>query len=180
MSQVSGDITKVEFGPCRVTFGGSDLGYFRGGVTFSYEVTWLDIKVDQHSAIIDTKVQQEAASVIVPIVQTAIDSLYAVFPTGTRVADSTKRKMEFGGKQVTKAGNAAQLILTPCTDGSGTIDTDSNNLITIHKAMARANYSKAYTIDDIRVIEVEFVALADDTKDAGNELFVLGDSTASA
>lgn len=182
MATMSGDVGNMEFGPCQITFNSVDLGYTQGGVTVEYTQTFLDVTVDQSTMIADKRLQEERVMATVPMAETAIDSLisasHSVFPAGTRTADSTKRKIEVGGASVS-VSDAKQLIITPLSDGAGTLSTDDNEKVTIHKAFPQIQWSKQYDLGEVRVITVEFHGLLDSTKSAGNQLFTIGDTTAT-
>ena len=178
MSTVSITSTDVEFGSCQVTFGGVDLGSFKGGVTFHYGYTVTKSKPDQLSAPNTAWITVEEATVKVPILETDATSLQYVMPAGTYVLDGSKEKISVGGTQLV-SGDFQQLIITPTTDGSATISTDANTKVTIHKALCMGPIDKTYNMEGERVITVEFHAFADTTKSAGNQLFTLGDTTAA-
>jgi len=179
MSQIQGDRLNFEYGPCQVTFKGVDLGFFKGGVKVDHTVNWKDIEVDQSTLLVDNKVQSERIVISVPMAETKLSKLADLLVTGSKTVDGQKVKVEFGGKQVSVA-DAGELVLTPCADGAGTLSEDANEKITVHKAFPRPQFSKSYSLDDIRVVPVEFHGLMDDTKEAGKQLFVLGDVSAAA
>ncbi len=181
MSTMTGTAGNIEFGPCQVTFNAVDLGFFKGGVVFRYDITWYDITADQSSMLLDQKVVDERAVLTVPMMETDLASVRYLLATGTYTLDSglTKKKIEVGGKQVASS-QAYQVIVTPTTDGSGTLGTDNNQKLTIYKGMPHIQYTKTYNRQGERIVNVEFHALADTTKGAGKQLFLLGDSTATA
>ncbi len=181
MSGMTGTAGNIEYGPCQVTYNAVDLGYFDGGVTAVYNVEWLDIEVDQIASPIDAKVKKETMVVTVPMVETDLTTLNNVLKTGTYTLDGggVKKKIEVGGKQVSSS-DWKQLIIVPISDGSGTLTSNDNEKVTIYKAVPKIQYSKKYDRDGKRIIPVEFHAIADTTKAAGKQLFLLGDSTATA
>jgi len=183
MTVITGTPSNIEFGPCQVTFNAVDLGFFKGGVVFNYSVTFYDIRVDQSTMPVETRVSQESAMATVPMAETDLATLSTVMVTGTYVLDSggAKKKISFGGKQISVADNGAELIITPISDGSGTLTTDDNEIITIYSAIAKMpSFEKTYNLDGERVVPVEFHAFRDSTKDAGEQFFLMGDSTATA
>lgn len=181
MSLMTGTASNIEFGPCQVTYNAVDLGYFKGGVVFKYEVGWLDIEADQSSMIIDSKVISERAVLTVPMLETDLTTLNNILITGTYTLDGagSKKKIEVGGKQPASSA-FYQVVVTPISDGSGTLDTDANKKITIYKAVPKPQLGKKYDRAGEKVVPVEFHAVKDTTKDAGKQLFLLGDSTATA
>lgn len=181
MSEMTGDVANIQFGPCQVTFGAQDLGYFSGGVEFVAGAEYMDIEVDQSSMPQEGRLIKETAMATVPMAETNLDMLRHVMPQGTYVLDTgaVKEKISVGGKQIS-SGDYKELIITPISDGSGTLTTDDNEKVTIHKALAKIQFKKAYNRDGIRVVPVEFHAYEDHSQAANERLYLLGDSTASA
>ncbi len=166
----------------QVTVGGTDVGGVIGGVTFTYTVGIQPVRVDQSSMIRKHFLTQEDAQVVIPMSQYSFDNLQLAFPTGTYVLDSggIKKKISVGGAQIDYDSDYKEIIITPVTGGSGTLDTDTNLKITIYKAIAVSNQEIGFTKDGVRMIAVTFEARVDTTKSAGAQLFLLGDSTAAA
>jgi len=181
MALVDGDSANIEYGPCQVTYNSVDLGFFKGGVSVTYTVEYVDFEVDQSSMLVDSRVKSERLVATVPMVETDLATLTTVMPTGTYTLDSggVKKKIEFGGTQISSS-NLLELVITPVSDGSGTISTDANEKITIYKTRPTPQFSKVYNRDGERVIPVEFHAYRDSSKTAGKQLYILGDSTATA
>lgn len=185
MSEMTGTAANIEFGPCQVLFKEQDLGYFKGGVEFAAGAEFIDIEVDQSSMLQESRVVKETAMVTVPMAETNLAMLQHVMANGTYLIDEgvdpapDKEKISVGGKQLSDDSYGA-LVITPIVDGSGTLSDDPNEKITIHKALPKIQFKKAYTRDGVRVVPVEFHAYEDHTKPAGERLFVLGDTTATA
>jgi hypothetical protein len=175
---MANDVANIEFGPCQVTFDGNVLGFFKGGVALNYTVGWYDIEADQSSMIIDSKVQNERCVVTVPMMESELAMLQLIAKTGTYTLNGTKKKIEFGGKQISSS-DFKQLVITPMSDGAMTLSTDDNEKVTVHKCIPKLNLSKQYNRTSERIISVEFHAIRDSTKSAGNQLFTLGDTTAT-
>lgn len=178
MALIDGDSANIEFGPCQVTFNAVDLGFFKGGVTAVYTVEYVDFEVDQSSMLVDTRMKSERFVVTVPMVETDLPTLYGVMPTGTYAGSGSEKKIEFGGDQLSSS-DLKELIINPISDGSGTISTDVNERLTVYKAHARPQLNLAYNRDGERVVPIEFHGFRDSTKNAGKQLFMLGDSAAS-
>ncbi len=170
--------TVIEFGACRVQFGGTDLGATSGGVVMTYTPTYFDFVPDQLTIKTNKFLQAETAEVTVPMAEFTVDSLDFAIPAGTLTSDSTKRKLEFGGGTIA-SGDFKELIITPVIGGSGTVDTDENMKVTLYKAMSTAALPLGYNKDGVRIIEITFDCIRDATKTAGLQLGVYGDTTAS-
>ena len=175
------DVENIEFGPCNVSYNAVDIGFFTGGVTSVYTVEWYDVVVDQFSAPIDAKVMKEGILITVPMAETDLATLQQVMLTGTYTLDAagTKKSLYAGGKQVSNS-DFSQLIVTPTQDNSGTDSTSNNDKTTVFKAVPKIQWSKGYNRDTHRIVPVEFMGLADTSLDAGKNLVLFGDSTATA
>ena len=182
MATMTGDVTNFNYGSCQVTFNAVDLGFFKDAVVFRYEVTYYDVRSIQSSMNLDKKVITESAIAVIAMQETDLDVLQAVCPTGTYVLDGSgsKKKIQFGGNQLSSS-DAKQLIITPTTDGIGTLTTDNNEKVTIYKCFAHVMIEHSFSLENGELVTpVEFHAIADTTKATGNQLCLLGDSTASA
>ena len=174
--------TNINYGAAGVTFNSVELGYFKDAVTFRYDITYFEQTSSQSSMIIDKKIISERAIATVAMLETELDKLTSVMNTGTYVLDSgaTKKKIQFGGHQIA-VGDALTLVITPLADAAGTETSDSNEKITIYKAFPEVKINYSFSLEDGSwVVPVEFHAIKDSTKTTGNQLFLLGDSTATA
>ncbi len=176
MAVVTITSTNTEFGSCQVTFGGTDLGAFQGGVNTLYEITYKEVMADQLSSPLKSFILTETFVMTVNMLEVTLAVLQTVMPSGTYLSTGGAAIWVGGGQLV--AGDYQQTILTPISDGSATITSDDNKKVTIHKALAKIQYAKAYDRENERIVPVEFHAYADTTKAAGRQLFLLGDSTA--
>ena len=168
--------TQIKLGACQVTFGGTDLGATSGGVVFTYTPTFVDFVPDQLTIKTNKFLTAETAEVTVPLAEYTVDQLNIAIPAGSQTTDGSQSKLEFGGGTITSA-DFKELILTPVTGGSGTLDTDANLKVTCHKALPTAAVPLAFNKDGPRIIEITFDIIRDSTKDAGKQLVVLGDAT---
>lgn len=167
------DITKVKVGVCSVTFGGIDLGHTKGGVEVSYEPIHKDVMVDTYG---QTPVQKyligEKFTAKVPLAEYSIANLRNAMPQ-TEFAGAANARVTIGHKAGQAAtADAQQLVLHPIAEGTRAFD------IVMYKAYSESSVVLSHKIDEERVIEVEFVALIDETKSDGNYLGLIGDSTA--
>jgi len=176
MATVTLTSSYVEFGPCQVTFDAVDLGAFKGGVTFAYSYDVVKSKPDQLSAPNQGWVTNESVVVTTPMIETNIAQLQYVMPLGSYSTSDSKKKITVGGDQFTTA-DLKQLVITPTTDGFGTLDTDNNNKITIYKAMCMGPVEKQYNMESERVTSLEFHAFADTSRTTGDMLFAIGDTS---
>ena len=166
------DITNVQLGACTVTFNGVDLGHTAGGVEVSYEPVYQDIMVDKYGeTVVDKVLTGEKLSAKVPLTEYTIANLKAAMPNAT-FAGAANTRVLLGHSAGTKQSTlAAALVLHPQSEGTKRHD------IVFYKAVVASQVALNHKFDEQKVIEVEFVALLDETKTDGNYLGLIGDST---
>lgn len=163
----------VQLGVCSVTYNGVDLGHTKGGVEVTYEPSHTDITVDQYGESVINKILiGEKFMAKVPLAEFTIANLKVAMPEGS-FAGAANARLTVGKQTGAKAtDSAAQLVLHPIAEGTRRHD------IVIHKAYVSSSIQLNHKIDEVKVIEVEFSALIDETKSNGNYLGLIGDSTA--
>lgn len=165
------DIANVKLGVCSVEFNSVDLGHTKGGVTVTYEPTYHDLMVDAYGeTVIDKKLLGEKFTAKVPLAESTLANLQIAIPEGT--TDGSKLTI---GSTVgdSLSDEAKQLVLHPIANESTNLEDD----VVFHKAVVASTIELPYQNDGERIIEVEFVALIDETKTDGNYLGFIGDST---
>lgn len=171
------DINNVHIGVCKISFGGNDLGHTDGGCEFSYEPEYTDITVDLYgNTVVDKALTGEVVRVTVPLAETTLANLKEAIPTATLVEDTTsgKKKLTIGstaGKKL--SAMAKELVLHP----SWLPDDDNTFDIKLHKAVIASEVALPFRKDEKTIMEVEFVALIDETKTDGNFLATIGDDS---
>ncbi len=176
MADTTITVTNMEFGACQVSYGGTDLGATSGGVTATYTQTFVDFIPDQLSMKTNKFLQTEIFEIVVPLAEYTIDNLNLAIPAGTQTTDGASDKLEFGGGTIASA-DFKQLILTPVSSGSGTLDTDANMKITLYKAISTSAIATSLNKDGVRTIEITFDCIRDATQTTGRQLGLYGDST---
>lgn len=168
-----GDVTNVKIGACQVTFGTTDLGHTKGGVTVSYSPEYADITVDQYgSTPVDKSLIGEMLTVKVPLAESQVANIAKAIPLST-LAGAGDGRATVGKEAGARLGAvAAKLVLHPLVNGA-----DLSEDVVIHKAVVHGELEIGYNNEDERLIEVEFVALVDTSKSNGNLLGHIGDST---
>lgn len=167
----------VKLGVCRVTFGGTDLGFTKGGVEVSVETQTHEVTVDQMGDTpINEYITSRSCTVTVPLAETTLENLVKVMPGATLVTDtkeSTKKYVTVPtatGQSLLKV--AQVLILHPIANA----DNDKSDDFTVMRAATAGAMSYSYKLDDERIFSCEFKAYADED---GN-LFKVGDTSAVA
>lgn len=167
------DITKVKVGACDISFNGVDLGHTIGGVEVSYEPEYKDVSVDKYgTTVVEKYLLGEKFTAKVPLAESTIANLRNAIPQST-FAGAANARITIGAKAGKKAtDDAYQLVLHPSSEGTRAFD------IVMYKAYVQATVVLSHTNDGEKIIEVEFVALLDESKSDGNYLGLIGDSTA--
>ncbi len=167
----------VKLGVCRVTFGGTDLGFTKGGVEVSVETQTHEVTVDQMGDTpINEYITSRSCTVTVPLAETTLENLVKVMPGATLVMDtqeSTKKYVTVPtatGQSLLKV--AQTLVLHPIANA----ENDKSDDFTVMRAATAGAMSYSYKLDDERIFSCEFKAYADED---GN-LFKVGDTSAVA
>ena len=167
----------VKLGVCRVTFGGTDLGFTKGGVEVSVETQTHEVTVDQMGDTpINEYITSRSCTVTVPLAETTLENLVKVMPGATLVTDTQETTKKYvtvptaTGQSLLKV--AQVLILHPIANA----ENDKSDDFTVMRAATAGAMSYSYKLDDERIFSCEFKAYADED---GN-LFKVGDTSAVA
>ena len=172
----------IQMSAAQLTVNGTDIGATDGGVKFSPTVTIKPVSVDQLSMPVRHFITQEAAKVTANLTEYNLTKIDSCTPGGTYTLDAggVKKSIYYGGGQISLTSDYVELVITPLIDGSATLATDNNLKITIFKCVPIKHPDLAFTKDGVRFVPVEFEAIKYSTKAAGKQLYLLGDSTATA
>jgi len=166
------DISNVKMGVCSVTFGTTELGHTKGGVTVTYEPDIHDITVDQYGSTPAEKVLiGQKLKATVPLAESSIANLAIAIPEGEAGAESIK----IGGKVGLRLSSEAEtLVLHPIANDSDDLSED----VVIYKAVVTNSIDIPFKVDEERVIELEFEGIIDETRLDGDMLGLIGNSGA--
>jgi len=147
-------VKNIKLGACKVSFGGQDLGYTKGGVEVEVSTETLKVTVDQlGQTTISELVQGRNVKVTAPLAESVLANLVNLMPGSTMSED--KNTLSISSAQGVNLVDVAQeLILTP-QDGTDFV-------LTLPKAATAGNFTMAYKSDDVRVFSVDFNAYPDD------------------
>lgn len=164
----------VKLGVCTVTYGGTDLGYTKGGVEVEVATETYKVMIDQFgNTPVKEYITARTCVVRVPLAETTLDNLVAIMPgstkTGTEPA-AARVDVTTNVSADLKAG-AAKLVLHPVSAGA-----DLNDDFIVPLAATGGAVTYAYKLDEERIFNVEFNAYPDDT--ANGLLFRVGDESA--
>lgn len=167
----------VKLGVCRVTFGGTDLGFTKGGVEVSVETQTHEVTVDQMGGTpINEYITSRSCTVTVPLAETTLENLVKVMPGATLVTDTAEATKKYvtvptaTGQSLLKV--AQTLVLHPIANA----DSDKSDDFTVMRAATAGAMSYSYKLDDERIFSCEFKAYADED----GSLFKVGDTSAVA
>lgn len=164
---------KVEMGAVQVSINGVDIGHCKGGAEVTYAPDFKESSVDLYgSTPIEARLAGERFTAKVRFAEYTIANLRKAMPQ-TTFAGAGNARILIGSNVGQKASDdAVQLVLHPIDKGTREHD------VVMYKAAAISSVMINHTNEDDKVLEVEFVALVDETKSAGNYLGMIGDSTA--
>lgn len=154
----------VKLGVCKITFGGQDLGYTKGGVE-------VEVTTDTHKSTVDQFGNTPIGEMIIgrsivvraPLAETTVENLAKIMP-GTTVANGKATVNVAMGMDLRSI--AQELTLHPVAlDESNT----SEDLV-IPLAATPGAATFAYKVDEERVFNVEFTGYPDET----GKLFTFG------
>ncbi|HEV7286884.1 MAG TPA: hypothetical protein VGN75_18705 [Kaistia sp.] len=175
---MASDTKNVKLGVCRITWGGVDLGYTKGGVEVEIATETKKVMVDQFgNSEINEYVMGRTVKVRAPLAETTLENLVAIMPGATLVTDAVetaRKKVEVTtGTGVSLLDLAKELVLHPVAND----DDDTSEDFVIPKAATPGQATFAYKLDEERIFNVEFTGYPDP---ASKLLFVVGDKTAAA
>lgn len=85
------DTANVKLGVCKITFGGVDLGYTKGGVEVEVTTDTHPVTVDQFGeSIVNEYITKRDIKVKAPLAETTLDNLVNIMPGATLVSDGVK------------------------------------------------------------------------------------------
>lgn len=166
-------IKNIKLGACVVTWGGTDLGFTKGGVEVELGTAKKGVTVDQFGEqAVNDYIIGRTVMVRFSLAEHDLEKLVNVIPGATLVSDGEKRKLIVKtdvGKSL--RDDAQKLVLHPKDVA------DANEDVVIPLASPDGNITFAYQVSEERVFSVEFTGYPNATT---GELYILGDETAVA
>jgi hypothetical protein len=162
------DSDNISIGPCYAYFQGVHVGHTFGGVTVSITQNTYELKSDQYG---DTPLRVLDAGLVcevtVNMTESTFDNLKILFASAT---DQTTY-LTFG-KPVGEPVTTGELVLEPI---------DGSELYQFYNAAPNVGGAVeiAFTTDNQRVYACRFVALIDDQRVSGDQLFRIGGFSSS-
>jgi len=162
----------VELGAVDVSIDGVDVGHCKGGAEVVYEPEFKESAVDAYgNTPIEARLVGERWTAKVRLAEYEIANLRKAMPQ-SQFAGAGNARITLGAKAGKKASDdSVALVLHPSDKGTREHD------VIFYKAVVISSVTLVHTNDDDKVIEVEFLALIDESKSDGNYLGMIGDST---
>jgi hypothetical protein len=147
----------VKIGVCKITFGGTDLGYTKGGVEVEVATETHQVTVDQFgNTPISEYIMGRTIKVTAPLAETTVENMAMIMP-GTTVATGVATVTTGVGTDL--RGIAQELVLHPIS----LPEIDLSEDLVIPLAATAGAMTFAYKLDDERVFNVEFNGYPDET-----------------
>lgn len=172
---MTGDLSNVRIGVVEVFVNGVSVGHSKGGCEISYKAEYTDLTVDQFGDTpIDKALKSESFSAKLALAEITAANLKKAIPTGTLTTAGGRNKLTIGRSAGYKLINtAAQIVLHPIRNAANYLEED----ITIYKGVIISEAKLAKKFDEQEVIEIEIMALIDQSRSDGNYLATIGDTT---
>ncbi len=170
MSQypLSFDSDNISIGPCYVYFDGVHVGHTFGGVTVSITQNTYELKSDQYG---ETPLRVLDAGLVMEVTVNMTESTFANLKLLFASAVDQTTYLTFG-KPVGEVVATGELVLEPI---------DGSEIYQIYNAAPNVGGAVeiAFTTDNQRVYACRFVALIDDQRVSGDQLFRIGGFSSS-
>ena len=147
-------VKNIKLGACKVSFGGVDLGYTKGGVQVEIATETLKVTVDQlGQTTISELIQGRNITITAPLAESVLKNMVDLMP-GSTLSSGEDTVTITSAQGVNLIDVAKELVLTP--------QDATDYVLTIPKAATAGNFTMTYQSDDVRVFSVEFSAYPDD------------------
>ena len=151
--------------------GWEQVGFTDDGVTFNGAIGMKDIKVDERRAPIRKTIDSEKITVAAALAEATLANMHYALPGSTLTSGADVIHLKGGGSE-----DFDEVMVGFQGPAPGTNQT---RVLVIFKAVNTANLGMKYQRGDKTVINVEFEALSDTTKPAGEDMYDYADVTAS-
>lgn len=167
------DATKIQLGPCSVTYKGVDLGHTIGGVAVIYTPTYKETSVDAYGAsVVEKFLTGERLSAETQLAEFTLANLQQAIGQSTLQGDDAVSMGSNAGKKASE--KAGLLVLHPLALPS----SDRNSDVSIYKAVITNELRLDHNNEGEKVLPVTFDGLVDESRPDGNRLGFIGDSLA--
>lgn len=167
------DATKIQLGPCSVTYKGRDMGHTIGGVTVTYTPDFYESKVDKFgSSVVEKFLVGEKLMAEFSLAEYTLANWQDAINQGTLQGDDSVSVGSVAGKKA--SANAGLLVLHPLAAGASVRDYD----VAIYRAVSTGELKIEHKNDGEKVLPVTMDGIVDENRSDGNMLGFIGDSIA--
>ena len=167
-SQVGGDLTKIESGPCKLTYKSATLGHTMGGVKFNAPPAVRRRQVDEYGTnVVEILHQGDELKVSCTLAEKSMAVLQTVYAFGYSVNSKT---WGIGRTPGTKGSAVGGPLVVHPLDGVSAED-DLNLFVAVVAEVSEVQFGD-YSQD--RVFACTFEAIVDETKTNGKLLGTIG------
>lgn len=165
------DTRNVKLGVCKITFGGQDLGYTKGGVEVTVTTETFKVEVDQFGKTpIKEHIVGREVSVKAPLAETTIQNIAALMPGATITGTAGSEVLSV----TTGAGTDLLTLAKPLRLHPIALpDTNKSEDFVIYRAATPGALNFAYKLDAERIYNADFTAYPDP---GTGKLFAIGDA----
>lgn len=156
-----------------ITWTGFDqVGYTDDGVTFVYTPTFKDINVDEEMSPVRKLLVAEKLVIDVKMAETTLTNLLKAIAGSTLTEGATTSTLKLGSAD---QASLQEWILgfygpAPGPNAGGAAGSAGNRVIIVYRVASIAAVTFKYQRQDKMIYNVQFEALADSTKSAGQRL----------
>lgn len=169
-SQTGGNLSRIETGPCKLTFKNLTLGHTQGGIRFNITPQIRDRNVDEYGSYrADVIHTGDDVTISTTLAEKTLAVLQTVYAMSYGALSSTLVGIGQlpGGKGSNSAG---PLLIHPLSAGENTDDD-----VLFYKCVVTETGEVQFgTFDDDRSFDATWVALIDETREAGQLLGQIG------
>jgi hypothetical protein len=171
---MASDTKNVKLGVCLVYFGGTDLGYTKGGVEVEVQTETHEVQVDQFGkSPIDEVIMGRTVTAKVPLAETTLENLVAIMPGAKLVGTGTEKKVVVPNAVGTSLLKLAkELRFHPKANAAN----DASDDFTIPLAATAGGLQFAYQLENERVYNCTFKGYPDPETET---LFIVGNEAAA-
>lgn len=172
MPLVSNDTTNVKLGVCKISLGGENLGFTKGGVEVNVETESHVVSVDQlGSTPISEYITGRSVTVMCPMAETTLDHLVAIMPGATKTTVVGPPERNYATVETGVGSDLRTQSKVLRLHPIALADADTSEDFVIPLAATTGALSFAYKLDEERVFNVEFKGYADND----GKLFYVGE-----
>lgn len=166
------NINNVRLGVCSINWKTQDLGHTLGGVTFTYERSFSQLKVDKYGDNeVDAALTGTSLKISVKVAEPVAALIQRFVPEGTNLSGANGQQVGFAsGEGDTMRAYAGLLTLHPLNKAA----SDTSEDISVYLAYPSGNNKLNYEVNNQRVVEVEFSAFVSEAYTAGKRLGHIG------